>query len=384
MSGVGPRGRVGGRRELDRRAFLRLGLVAGGVALAGALGTALYRLSAREEGAGCDHAPHQAVDIQEGAIRGTGIGRDSIPSIDRPRFVSAQEASAFVEDSQVVFGLEAPSGPRAYPQQILVWHEVVNDWVGGAPVAVTYCPLTGSQVAFRGVPAPGADPVEFGTTGRLVNSNLLMYDRATESDWPQISGQAVRGPLRGAALEREPLVWTTWGRWRDRHPDTPVLSTDTGFVRNYRSDPYGSYDPLGGYYRDESVRFPVVCRDHRFRAKRVFLGLAGGRDAWAVDPVHLRDVRVANLTLCEEPVAVLYDERLDAGRAFQARRDGTALDLHWDGTVVDGATGSRWSPEGVALEGPLAGTRLPEIPSMNVMWFAWAAFHPWTRVLASS
>lgn len=128
----------------------------------------------------------------------------------------------------------------------------MNDELAGEPISATYCPLTGSTVAFRGT-APNGRAYAFGTSGKLVNSNLLMYDRQTDSRWPQILGQAILGPSRGRSLEEIPLDWTTWGRWRRAHPDTLVLSTKTGYLRTYGSDPYGSYTPLGGYYAEAQV-----------------------------------------------------------------------------------------------------------------------------------
>lgn len=129
---------------------------------------------------------------------------------------------------------------------MLVWHEIVNHTVGGEPLAVTYCPLTGTVIGFTG--PPGTPELTFGTTGKLVNSNLLMYDRQTGSEWPQLLGTAISGPLKGTRLETVPLVWTTWKEWRAAHPDTRVLTTDTGALRSYGSDPYGSYPDRSGYY----------------------------------------------------------------------------------------------------------------------------------------
>ncbi|MFQ6012484.1 MAG: DUF3179 domain-containing protein [Thermoplasmata archaeon] len=370
---------TGPRRRIPRRDFLKYALASGGVALTGYLGWTLLRPSPPDT-SGCAHTREEALTVQEGNVSATGVRKDSIPSIDAPRFVTAEEASAFVADEHIVFGLAAEGVVRAYPQRILVWHEIVNDTGGAAPLAITYCPLTGSQVAYRRAPA-GAEPLTFGVTGGLVNSNLLMYDRQTDSSWPQIFGHSIRGPLRGTRLEALPLAWTTWARWRVRYPETEVLSTETGFLRNYQGDPYGSYDPLRGYYADALVRFRVVCRDDRFHPKQPFVGLAEANDAVAVDLDRLRADRVTNTTLAGQPVVFLHDPGLDAPRAYRAVGDPGPLHLTWEGAFVDRETGSRWSPDGVATEGPLAGGRLEELPAMNVMWFAWAAFHPWTRVL---
>lgn len=136
-----------------------------------------------------------------------GPGKDGIPSIDRPRFVTASQAG-FLSDGDPVFGLEHRGEVRAYPQMVLVWHEIVNDTVGGQPLAVTYCPLTGTVISSSA--PPSVQDLTFGITGKLVNSNLLMYDRQTGSQWPQLLGQAMSGPLKGTKLDTVPLVWTTW------------------------------------------------------------------------------------------------------------------------------------------------------------------------------
>ncbi|MEE9197464.1 MAG: DUF3179 domain-containing (seleno)protein, partial [bacterium] len=209
---------MAGKREekrrspaLNRRGFLKLALSSGAGALVGYFG--LRALAAPpppppSPPAGCDHTPAEALKFQAGNISVTGVRKDGIPSIDQPRFVSANEASTFVADDHIVFGLAAGGLVRAYPQRILVWHEVVNDATGPDPLTVTYCPLTGSQVAFQAAPPEGS-PLTIGTTGQLVNSNLLMYDRETDSNWPQIYGHAIAGARRGARLEALPLTWTT-------------------------------------------------------------------------------------------------------------------------------------------------------------------------------
>jgi hypothetical protein len=135
---------------------------------------------------------------------------------------------------------------RAYPQRILVWHEIVNDTIGGLNLAVTYCPLTGTAIAFE------RGDTEFGVSGRLVNSNLIMYDRDTDTWFPQVLAIGIQGPHTGSALVERPMVWTTWQRWRAAHPETAVLSTETGFARNYNRDPYGAYNPRSGYYAPDS------------------------------------------------------------------------------------------------------------------------------------
>lgn len=353
-----------------------IGALAGGsylVARSTEFGADAPRISDRR-----DRLAEFAESIQSG-----GPPKDGIPSIDEPRFLSAGEAR-FLSDDDAVFGLVRDGEARAYPQLILVWHEIVNDEFSDGPLSVTYCPLTGSVVAFRGT-APSGEPYTFGTSGKLVNSNLLMYDRQTDSRWPQILGQAILGPSRGHVLEEVPLDWTTWGKWRKAHPDTPVLSTETGHIRTYGRDPYGSYTPLGGYYEGSDLFFPVMHEDRRFPTKEVFVGAKLGSARLAVRKALLRRRGVVTTTMAGEPVAFLYDPALDEGRAYRAQVKAKRLRLSAadrPGRYFDGASGSLFDASGRPLSGPLAGTRLPRVSSYDVMWFAWVAFFPQTEVVA--
>lgn len=371
--------------EPDRRRFLKWALAAGGVAAGGLL-------------------------VARGLFPGESAG-----DAGGPLFLSAEAADGFLRPADIVFGLATGGETRAYPQRILVWHEIVNDRVGDEVLAVTYCPLTGSQIGFRartsglrttlpderldafhgnrigggpakdGIPAIDVAPRDrtFGTTGRLVNSNLLMYDRATDSEWPQILGTAITGTRRREVLEEVPLVWTTWDRWRRRHPETRVLGTRTGFVRDYHRDPYGFYDPEPqGYYSSSSVWFPTLYSSDRFHPKQVVFGLVLGGQPLALPFEDLRAARVRNFVHADVPLVALHDDGLDTVRVFRRTLEGQELTFaRSGGEIVDEATGSVWSPEGVAREGPLQGRRLETVNAFNVMWFSWFAFHPETEVL---
>ncbi len=303
------------------------------------------------------------------------------PASTSPTSSPSAEANDFLQPSDIVFGIVLNGDVRAYPQRILVWHEIVNDSFDGRKVAVTYCPLTGSQIAFEGR-TPNGSPLTFGTTGKLVNSNLLMYDRQTDSNWPQILATAINGNMRGNSLAEIPLVWTTWERWRDKHPSTRVLSTDTGFIRNYSSDPYGFYNPdPGGYYAGRGLWFPVMHTSERFPPKKVVLGTKTGGESLAIPLEEFRSVGVDNITLGGVPLALFYESRLDTIRAFKRSVEGQDLIFaSVDGAIIDGETQSVWSPEGVATEGSFAGTTLQEVNAFNSMWFGWYAFYPDTLV----
>jgi hypothetical protein len=314
-------------------------------------------------------------------IQSGGAPKDGIPAVDGPKYVSAAEAEKWLRPGDIVFGLRYHDTVKAYPQKVLVWHEIVNDEVRGQKISVTYCPLTGSVVAFRGRSKIDGAPLTFGTTGKLVNSNLLMYDRQTDSQWPQILGAAIAGPNKGVGLEEIALDWTTWERWRRAHPDTLVLSTDTGFFRAYGSDPYGSYDRQGTYYDSGEPFFPVMATDRRFAAKHVVVGLKVNRSRLAIPKGAVAREKAVNGRLDQVAWAALYDAERDAVRLFDPRAGDTVLAFRPDGQrFVDDRTGASWTPTGRCERGPFRGTELRRFPAYDVMWFAWYAFFPETII----
>lgn len=304
-------------------------------------------------------APHVPLAYSLQAVRSGGPGKDGIPSIDRPRFESVAAADAQLAPGDRVIGLYLDGEARAYPQRILVWHEIVNDSVDGRPVSITYCPLTGSALGFH------RGDTELGVSGRLVNSNLVMYDRITGSEVPQMLGVAIDGPLAGQGLDELRVVWTTWGAWKARHPDTRVLSRETGHVRNYRRDPYGSYAPRRGYYRPQSGRlFPVMAESRRLPPKASVLGFRTRQGAAAVTREALRREAVIELALGDRHYTVIRDAGLDTGWVFHNPRRVAIR--------VDELT---FGPAGVSGGGTEA---LEPINAFEAMWFAWAAFYPET------
>jgi hypothetical protein len=302
--------------------------------------------------------PHKA-DAYASAMMSGGPGKDGIPSVDQPKFWDAAGGNEYLDDGDIVFGLVENGVARAYPQRIVVWHEIVNDTLGGLALAVTYCPLTGTAIAFE------RGDTEFGVSGRLVNSNLVMYDRDTDTWFPQVLAIGITGPHAGSALVERPIVWTTWQRWRDAHPETEVLSTETGFARNYNRDPYGAYNPRSGYYApDSATMFPLMNKDQRFPPKSVVLGARTGEAALAVPLGKLREARRLELDAGGDAFTALYDPALDTGYLFRGRTEAQA--------EIGGS-----GPDGVSWSGGEA----PEpVNSFEAMWFAWAAFYPETAV----
>lgn len=188
-------------------------------------------------------------------LRSGGPSKDGIPSIDNPEFESAQDANNWLKPDDLVLGFVHTGEVRAYPLRILNWHEIVNDNVSGDPVLITYCPLCFTGIAFSRVIDGQAS--EFGTSGKLINSNLVMYDRASDSLWTQLGGEAIIGPNVGKKLTQLPLDTLTWAQWSTAHPDSVVLSRDTGFARDYDANPYQGYeqnrDTFGTQFSDDRL-----------------------------------------------------------------------------------------------------------------------------------
>src|SRR3989338_2171433 len=198
-------------------------------------------------------------------LQSGGPPKDGIPSIDSPKFVTAIKANEFLENGEIVIGISRNGITRAYPFQILVWHELVNDELGGEPILISYCPLCGTAIAFKRT--IGNDAVEFGVSGKLYNSDMVMYDRKTDSYWQQATGEAIIGDLAGMRLEMVSTDIVRWGDWKMAHPDTQVLSLDTGYLRSYGDDPYGHY------YTSQTLMFGVENEDRRLPLKEVVYGI---------------------------------------------------------------------------------------------------------------
>lgn len=206
-----------------------------------------------------------------GPLKG-GIGVDrGIPALaeENIKFVSVNEADKWIEDNELVLALTYKGVERIYPLQILVWHEIVNDEIAGYPVLITYCPLCGSGIAYERKIEINGEEIEtrFGTSGKLYNSNLVMYDEKTDTYWQQIDGRAIVGELTGEELKEISIDTVVWKNWISTHKDSEVLSQDTGFKRNYGNDPYGSY------YEDSFLIFDVDTEDNRIHPKTVVFGI---------------------------------------------------------------------------------------------------------------
>ncbi len=332
--------------------------------------------------------PAPLIDPQ--AIVDGGPDPDGIPPIDQPRFQRTGDVH-WVDDTEQVLVVEAGDEARAYPVQILALHEIVNDTVGGVPVAATYCPLCDSGLAYdRRV---GDRVLSFGTSGRLYRSDLVMYDRQTESLWPQLAGRSVAGTLTGQELAAVPAAMLSWKEWRSAHPDGWVLSRDTGHTFSYGANPY--------YKGDSPQELPPFWDgffDNRIPwLKQRVVGIAVGEDALAVDMRVLQRERVLETVVggrrmtawwfpgarsSLDEFAVGEGREVGTAAVFQPVLDGAKLTFRRLGDdVVDVETGSRWNALGEALDGPHRGRRLARVPAVSTYWFAWIGFHEDTRVI---
>jgi hypothetical protein len=303
--------------------------------------------------------------------------------------VNVTEASAWLKPVEPVIALTVGSASRAYPLQILVWHEIVNDTAGGVPVTVTFCPLCYTAIAFDRRAAGRV--LDFGTTGNLRKSDLVMYDRQTESWWQQAIGQAIVGGLTGTQLTVLPAAIVSWDVFRTAHPEGAVLSRDTGFTRSYGTNPYAGYDQANTqpFLFDGSPDGRLAPKEH------VVTVSLDGEDV-AYPYAILKRRRVVHDTVGGTPIVVLYrpgtSSSLDSGTVadgfdlgssgvFRPEVDGRRLTFHAEGTgFVDAETGSQWELLGRAVSGPLAGRRLDPVAHGDDFWFEWAAFRPATRV----
>ena len=246
-------------------------------------------------------------DLQQGCAR-----RDCIVSIDSPQYVTASEAS-HVADDDIVLALSFEGYHRAWPARILDQHEIVNDIIAGELIAITWCPLCGSAVGVKR--EINGYVTEFGVSGLLYNSDLVLYDRRTETLWDQIGAQGIVGPLTGTRLELVPVTMTRWGRWKAAHPDTLVLSEDTGFMNDYSQDAYANY-------RDsERLMFPVSRNSDRLHPKTVVFGfdvdgekLAVAESAFDEDQAVSGNVsgRLVSISMAADGAVSLRDEETDA------------------------------------------------------------------------
>ncbi|MES9818437.1 MAG: DUF3179 domain-containing protein [Candidatus Thiodiazotropha sp.] len=276
--------------------------------------------------------------IEVSEILPGGPPRDGIPSIDEPLFVPAKQAD-FLKPQDRILGVVRNGVVKAYPINILNWHEIVNDRFRQEPIVITFCPLCGTGMAFEATVR--GEPLKFGVSGLLYNSDVLLYDRASESLWSQIMKQSISGKYQGDRLRHVPLQHTNWADWSDRYPDTLVLSDETGFSRDYKRSPYRGYD------KSRDLYFPVEFRAKGYHPKERVLGLEvnGAYKAYPFIELSKTDGLIEE-SLAGQQLTVKYDMQNQTANAYD-------------------------------LSGDL-------LPSTTAFWFAWYAFHPQTEIFRAT
>jgi peroxiredoxin len=265
-----------------------------------------------------------------------GPGKDGIPSIDNPKLIPANKAD-WLSNEELGLGIFYKNEARFYPFRILVYHEIVNDFIQNEPILVTYCPLCFTGIGF--IREINGEAVEFGVSGKLYNSELVMYDRKTDSYWPQTLGKAVLGPSTGKTIKKIPTDTVKWQDWKNAHPDTKVLSKDTGFLRSYDgSNPYGKK----GNFTDINLQFPLEHEDSRLDDYEIVYGIEINGKFKAYKKIDLEKISKIEDTISGEKIIIEFNKSLESARAY--KKSGEQI-------VVD-----------------------------TLFWFAWAAFHPETDI----
>jgi hypothetical protein len=363
------------------------------------------------------------------ALSFSGDWTGSVPAGRQASYISQEEASEWLEPQEPVIAMNIGGAARAYPLQILTWHEIANDQLAGVPIAVTFCPLCNSALAFDrrvpvtddaltnvqdfnpevatvpldddfvaayerqtgNVPAERAIPVTFGVSGLLYNSNLLMFDSDTSTLWSQLLGEGNVGTLTNTELLRYPAQIVSFAEFQEAFPAGDVLSRDTGYSRGYGRNPYVGYDDIDSpafLFRGET--------DGRLPPKERVISVVQGDTSVAYPFSELSEARVVQDQIAGTPVVVFWQEgtasaldqaviaeSTDVGGAgiFGREVDGQVLDFVWhDDAFVDEQTGSTWNLLGQAVAGELKGNQLTPVVHDNTLWFAWAAFKPETRI----
>ena len=323
-----------------------------------------------------------------------GPPRDGIPAIDAPEFVSNDSAKAWLQDQEPVISLVVNGEARAYPLQILMYHEIVNDVIAGVPVAVTFCPLCNASIVFEREVMQGSNKqiLDFGTTGRLRKSDLVMYDRQTESWWQQFTGRGIIGEFVDVELVRRLSQIVSFGEYRAAFPGSKILSRETGFSRPYGNNPYRGYDAIDNN--------PFLFRgdiDPRLPAMERVLSLRSETETQLIPLGQLVDKPLAHLTVDERSIVVfaatVASSALDAEKiseslfvpaaaAYLAMAGDKNLSFKFvDGKIVDEQTGSRWNAFGRSTEGKLADSQLLQLDEGVHFAFAWLAFDPGARII---
>lgn len=311
--------------------------------------------------------------IPRDEVRDGGPGKDGIPALSNPEFISASEVN-YLDEDDLVLGFAEGNNPRAYPHAILDWHEIVNDDISDRSVAVIYCPLTGTGIGWDRI--VDGEKTTFGVSGLLYNSNIIPYDRRTDSNWSQLLLKSVNGKMAGTSAKTYNLIETDWKTWKEMFPASKVVSRSTGYNRNYNRYPYGNYKSDNDF-----LIFPVSNKDDRLPSKERVLAVISGNDAKAyrfeafMDDGVIEDIfQSKSLVIrgsAEDNLMVAFFRELDDGTelSFEAVENDLPI-------ILEDHEGTTWDVFGRGVSGPRAGEKLTHVTQMMGYWFSFPAFYP--------
>lgn len=327
--------------------------------------------------------------IPEDDVINGGVSKDGIPSVDDPKFKPTSEID-YVQDERLIVGIRIGDTIKGYPHQVLDFHEIINDQIGDQPVCITYCPLTGSGIAWdRTI---DGEAVEFGVSGLLFRNNLIPYDRKTDSNYSQMLMQGVKGEKSGKKLETFQVIETTWSTWKQMFPNAQVLSTNTGFGNlGYQGYLYGE-DYLD---EDSPPLFPISVDEKalggRGYKERVFGIIDSNGDNGILDTQNFvidnfgSGVNVKQTSTRNNDYIVVGSTSLNFAVAFERQLiDGTELNFQpvQDAlpVILTDDEGNQWDIFGYAVDGPREGERLTPATAYTSYWFAWGEFFLWGNI----
>ncbi len=322
--------------------------------------------------------------IDPAEILSGGPQKDGIPALDHPTYISSEDAGEWLADNEPVILVRIADEARIYPIQILMWHEIINDELNGVPLTVTFCPLCNTGVAFNR--KHFGNILDFGTTGRLRNSNLIMYDRQTESWWQQATGEAVIGKHAGDKLKFIPSLTLSFSEALSAAPSADVISQNTGFSRPYGQNPYAGYDTSG----NKPFLFQGSIDPEHDAMDRVLV-LMHNEEERIIAYSEVKDEGFLQITVGGDPIVLFWapgtSSALDTARisdgknigslnAFVSVSSGNRLDFHRisDGKFSDTETDSIWNGSGIAIEGSYTGEMLEPVVGVQHFWFSAQAF----------
>lgn len=321
-----------------------------------------------------DNPPEWLIPTNE--IFDGGPGKDGIPALTTPEMANAGTIS-YLNDNDLVIATKLDGEVRIYPHKILDWHEIINDVINDHRFAITYCPLTGSGISYDRV--INGNTTTFGVSGLLYNTNLIPYDRATNSNWSQMKMMSVNGDLIGQTADTFPIIETTWGNLKSFYTEAKVVTTNTGHSRNYNRFPYGDYKTNHNF-----LLFPVSHKDDRLPRKERVLGIfhngAAKAFRFSSNPLSLIESNVGGTNIVvvvskNDNLIMAYQPELVNGEKVSLSVDNNSLPV-----IMKDENNNEYDIFGTVVSGPAEGERLKSVTQFIAYWFAWAAFYPETSL----